>query len=280
MTKLPTFVRDVGGFPSINTNSFEEWGPVMELDLKDYLQVLRKRWMLITAIVVAASLAAGIVSYVFLTPIYQASTKIIVNKSNDQQGLSQINSDSINMNIRLIETYKEIIKTPAIMNLVAEQHPEFQLTTGELISKIHVSSVNNTQVMTLSVQDPDYKRAAEIVNAVSTVFKEQIPGIMKVDNVSILNQAEINKQPAPVKPNKNLNIAIAFVLSLMVAVGIVFLLEYLDDTVKSEEEAERLLGLPILASVTKLKDEDANPQSRKAEQQGKMGVSEHVSVNQ
>ncbi len=188
-----------------------------------------------------------------------------------------MNSDLINTQIRLIETYKEIIKTPAIMDIVTKEHPEFNLTSDQLSSLVKVSTVNNTQVMTLSVQGKDQAKAANIANAISNTFKQEIPKIMKVDNVSILNEAKIEKQPEPVKPNKTLNIAIAFVVSLMVAVGLVFLLEYLDDTIKTEADVERILELPTLAAITKMKPEDL--QAARSTQAKQIRGENHVTIN-
>jgi len=229
----------------------------MELELKDYVKIVRKRLWLIVAVVALASIAAGLVSMYVLKPVYEASTKLIVNQSNESTvGMQQLDLNAVNLNLRLIDTYKEIIKTPAIMDAVMEEHPEFGLTAGELSQKVQVSSVNNTQVMTLVVEDGSYVRAAEIVNAISQVFQREIPKIMNVDNVSILNDASLEANPSPVKPNVKLNIAIAFVVSLMVMVGLAFLLEYLDDTVKTERDVETIMGLPTLTAVAKTTDDD------------------------
>ncbi|WP_261807583.1 YveK family protein [Paenibacillus sp. N3.4] len=182
---------------------------------------------MITTIVLLATGLTAVVSYMFLQPIYEASTKLIVIKSNDQIGATQVDLNTVNLNIRLIDTYKEIIKTPRIMDKVVVDFPDLNITAEQLVQKVKVSSVNNTQVMTLIVQDQSYDRAADIVNAVSKVFQSEIPKIMKVDNISLLNEAKVISKPVPVKPNKNLNIAISFVVSLMIALGISFLLEYL-----------------------------------------------------
>jgi capsular polysaccharide biosynthesis protein len=228
----------------------------MELELKDYLIILRKRLWLIIGFVTLSCLAAALISMYLLQPVYEASTKLIVNQSNENVGMQQLDLNAVNLNLRLIDTYKEIIKTPAVMNAVMVENPEFGLTANELIQKVRVSSVNNTQVMTLVVEDESYDRAAAIVNAVSVVFQREIPKIMNVDNVSILNEAPANDNPIPVKPNKTLNVAIAFVVSLMIILGIVLLLEYFDDTVKTEKDVESLLGLPTLTVVARTSDED------------------------
>ncbi len=235
----------------------------MELELKDYLQIVRKRIWLILVFVLLSCIVTGIVSIFFLKPVYEASTKLIVNQSREAVGLEQIDLNAVNLNLRLIDTYKEIIKTPAVMKAVAEEHPEFGLSAEELVGKVRVNSVNNTQVMTLVVSDGSYEQAAHIVNAVSEVFQREIPGIMNVDNVSILNQADPALQPTPVKPDIKLNIAIAFVVSLMAVLGIVFLLEYLDDSIKTEKDIELYLGLPTLTVVARMTEDDFLPHMAK-----------------
>lgn len=252
----------------------------MELDLKDYLKIIKKRVWMILSIVVLATVATGIISYFFMQPIYQASTKLIVNKSSDQVGLSQVDINTVNLNIRLIDTYKEIIRTPRIMDKVVAEYPHLKMTAEQLVNTVKVSSVNNTQVMTLIVQDPSYARAASIANAVSIVFQDEIPKIMKVDNISLLNEAKDIANPVPVKPNKKLNVAIAFVVSLMIALGIAFLLEYLNDQLTTEEEVEQYLGLPTLAMITKMRPEDLQNNHSKQANEQRVGGRSDVKLNQ
>jgi capsular polysaccharide biosynthesis protein len=133
--------------------------------------------------------------------------------------------------------------------------------------------------MTLVVQDVNYQLAAQVVNAVSQVFEEEIQHIFKVENVSILNKAVENTSPSPVAPNVPLNIAIAFVVSLMLAIGAAFLLEYLDDTIKTEEDVLQYLGQPTLAMISRMNPEESNSnQTSKANQTYKAGELERVSI--
>lgn len=252
----------------------------LELDLKDYLKILRKRvWMIVT-IVLLATIATGVVSYFFMQPVYEASTKLIVNKSNDQVGLSQVDINTVTVNIRLIDTYKEIIRTPRIMDKVVADYPNLNISAEQLVNKVKVSSVNNTQVMTLIVQDESYERAASIANAVSIVFQSEIPKIMKVDNISLLNEAKDFEHPVPVKPNKKLNVAISLVVSLMIALGITFLLEFLDDKLKTEAEVQQYLGLPTLTMITKMRSEDLQNNHSKQTNKQRVGGQSDVKLSQ
>lgn len=229
-----------------------------ELDLRDYFRIVRKRIWWIVSFVLIVTIAAGIYSKFVIEPVYEASTKIIVNRASDNTTVQQLDLNEVNTYIKMIDTYKEIIKTPAILDKVVANHPEFGLTSEQLMGKIKVSSVNNTQVMTVIVNDPSYSKAAQIANAVSEIFKQEIPTLFNVQNVSILNEAKLEpaQQPSPVSPNVMLNTIIAFIVSLMLAVGVVFLLEYLDDTMKTEADVEQVLGLPTLAMITRMGPEE------------------------
>ncbi|NGM83587.1 lipopolysaccharide biosynthesis protein [Paenibacillus sp. 7124] len=252
-----------------------------ELDLRDYFRIIRKRLWLIVGIVIIVCGIAGIYSVYIKQPVYEASTKIIVNQTPNQTAVAQLDLNQINTNIQLINTYKEIIKTPAILDIVASKYPQFNLTTDELMKKVNVSSVNNTQVMTLVVRDTSYSKAAEVVNAISLIFKQEIPSLFNVQNVSILNEAKVNPEqaPGPVEPNVLLNLAIAFVVSLMIGLGIAFLLEYMDDTLKTEADIEQVLGLPTLAMITRVGAEEARAgEPVSAAQIRKTGELEHVTA--
>lgn len=253
-----------------------------ELDLRDYFQIVKKRLWMIVSIVIVVCLLAGVYSLYIKKPVYEASTKIIVNQTQQvQTSASQLDLNQINTNIQLINTYKEIIKTPAILDVVAQNYPEFNITAEELLTKVNVSSVNNTQVMTLVVQDNSYQRAAEIVNAISLVFKQEIPSLFNVQNVSILNEAKLNPsvEPGPVEPNVVMNLAIAFIVSLMIGLGIAFLLEYMDDTLKTEEDIEKYLGLPTIAMITRLGQEETKGTETQAQKLSrKAGELEHVTA--
>src|SRR5690606_4693261 len=88
------------------------------------------------------------------------------------------------------------------------------------------------------------------------VFKEEVPKLMNIDNVNILSPAQYSDNPTPIKPNKMLNMAIALVIGLMIGVGLAFLLEYLDTTVKTELDVEEIIGLPIIGVVSPIKQEE------------------------
>ncbi|MFC3883397.1 YveK family protein [Bacillus songklensis] len=217
------------------------------ISLRELFHTLKKRMWLIALITVIATMISGIVSYFFLTPIYQSSTQILVNQAKSEQQL--YNPAEVQTNLQLINTYNVIIKSPAILDLV-KKDLNLDRTIGELTEQIQVSSEKDSQVVLITVQDPDSAMAAKIANTTADVFKDEIVKIMNVDNVSILSTAEVPEHPSPVKPRPFLNMAIALVVGAMTGIGLAFLLEYLDNTVKNEQDVERLLGLPVIGAIT------------------------------
>lgn len=250
------------------------------MELKQYWFIVKRRLLLIVLITLVSCLTVGIYSYNMIEPQYEASAKLIVNDYKDSSTpLPSIDAGSINSTIGLIKTYKEIISTPRMMKRVIKEYPELAKTYGELLGKVSVSSAAETQVMTITVLDNSYEKAANIANAVAIVFQKSVPELMKVDNVSILDQADPNEKHGPVAPNPNLNIAVAFILALMAGVGLAFLLDHLDDTVKSEEDIEILLGVPVLTSIPKFKESDATEQGSNAPLTPRAGRGSNVSLD-
>ncbi|WP_169088040.1 YveK family protein [Paenibacillus sp. PL91] len=228
------------------------------MELKQYWIIVKRRLLMIALIITASCLIIGIYSNYFIKPQYEASAKLIVNDFKGSSSLlPSIDVGSINSTIGLIKTYKEILRTPRMMKKVVKQYPDLGVTYGELIGKVSVSSVNETQVMSISVRDDSYAQAAKIANAIAIVFQKSVPELMKVDNVSVLDQADPKEHHAQVSPNPNMNIAVTFMLALMLGVGITFLLDYLDDTIKTEGDIESLLQVPVLSSIPKFEERDA-----------------------
>ncbi|GAK41121.1 hypothetical protein TCA2_3612 [Paenibacillus sp. TCA20] len=249
------------------------------MELKEYMNIIRKRVWLIAIIVIVACIGAGVKTYM-TTPQYPAEAKIIVNQTYDRQGTAMLDYTLIQTNVMLINSYTEIIKSSAILDKVLEAYPDLGFTTEELASMITVSAANESQIMNLAVTATSYEKAAKTVNAVARIFEREIPTIMQVDNVTILNQAPLEANVPPVNINLMMSILISFVVGLMLSVGLVFLLEYLDDTFKTEAELERELGLPVVAVIARIKKDDVKSSHHTSISQGQVGEANYATVNQ
>ncbi|SEH44127.1 Capsular polysaccharide biosynthesis protein [Halobacillus karajensis] len=234
------------------------------ISLKEIFEVLKKRILLILSLAVGAAVLSALITLFVLTPTYEASSQFIVSQSQDQSQNTPYNIDDIRTNVELINTYNEVIKSPRILDEVANEMG-IDLTAAALSKKLQVSNSNESQVVNVTATDEDPQRAADLANTTVSVFQSEIPNLMNVDNVNVLSEAMVGADPTPVSPNTTLNIAIALVVGLMVGVGLAFLLEYLDTSIKEEADIEENLGLPVLGVVSTITSDDipARPRARK-----------------
>ncbi|WP_339317374.1 Wzz/FepE/Etk N-terminal domain-containing protein [Paenibacillus sp. FSL R10-2734] len=226
----------------------------MEKTILDYINLIKKRFWLIMVFVLISCATTYYVSKNFVVPVYSASGQLLVNNIVNTPESNKLNDLSFSLN--LIESFKEIIKSPTIMKSVIENHPEFGLTSEELSQKLEIKSSEKSQVINLSVQDESYTKAAGIVNAVSQTFIRDLPSLMKVDNVTFLTPADPTDVPEPSNGGFAMNLVISFVVSLMAALGIILLMETLNGTLRSEKEAELDLGLPVIATIATIRKRD------------------------
>lgn len=222
------------------------------INLEGIVKIIKKRIMLIMIFTIICTGISVWVTFYILTPIYQAQTQILVNqKSSPELANSWQSTES---DLRLINTYNEIITSPVILIPVIEKLG-LDTTPDQLMNQILVSSKSESKVVNLSVDDPDPSSAVEIANTVAEVFKEQIPKLMSVDNITILSVAKLGNSPRPLKPNKELNLVAGAVIGLMLGAGMALYLEFLDTTIKSEEEIIKDLKLPVIGVVGLIAEE-------------------------
>ncbi|ACV64003.1 lipopolysaccharide biosynthesis protein [Desulfofarcimen acetoxidans DSM 771] len=223
----------------------------MELEIKDIIRILKKGKLLLLILPFIAVLTSGIISYYFLTPVYSATATILVNNKS-QRIMGGLDYQDIMLSTELAKTYSKI----AVSRTVAEkvlQVEKLDITPDQFIGKVSVQPVKESQLINITVVDPNPNTAAHLANITSRVFVEIIVDIMELNTngAKVIDIAIPSN--SPIKPNEKLNILIAGLLSLMIAIGILLLREFIDQTVKSNEDIERYFGLPVYGNIPKIK---------------------------
>ena len=217
------------------------------IDLSKMLQIIRKNLKLLIILPIICLLISAIVTFFFLDSKYQASTQVLVNqKESDSQMMAQ----EVQSNIQLVNTYSEIVKSPRIIDKVSKKL-ERAYSTSELSSMVSVSNQAESQLLNIAVDSKSKNDSEHIANTVAQVFSEEVPGIMNVDNVSILSEA--NDTAKQVAPKKGINLLVGLVGGFLIALIIIFIKEILDKRIKSEEDVENELNIPVLGSIQKFK---------------------------
>lgn len=215
------------------------------IDLREYFAIIKKRFWIIGLITVVAMVVSGVISFFMLSPVYESKSTLIVNTEKNEE-TQMITGDQFSVSQKLAVTYGEIIKSRAVLESVIS-NLKLDSEYEDLVEKITVSPVKDTQIISISVQDTNPKKARDIANEIPKVFEKEAKRITKANDIQVIDKAILPENP--IKPNKIMNVAIAAVLGMMIGLFVVFLLEYLDNKIKTPQDVEKHLDLPILGVI-------------------------------
>jgi capsular polysaccharide biosynthesis protein len=224
---------------------------VREIDLRDVFRILKKRWAWLVFLPTICVIASAAISIYVLEPVYESSTTLMVGKTYEGEQAYLLQYNDVLMANQLVKTFSEIAKSRAVAEQVIKRE-KLKITPDEFKEIIEVEPFNDTQLIQISVTDPNPFVARRLANISATVFMEKVVQVMKVDNVNVIDVAQVPTDP--VKPNVKLNILVAGLLGLMVALGLAFLLEFLDQTIKTTDDVAKYLELPVLGTVPNFND--------------------------
>ena len=146
----------------------------------------------------------------------------------------------------LVEKYKPIVQSRKVTGKI-KNNLNLNMTLGEIGNAIQISSISGP-VMKITVQSTNPEIARDIANEVPEVFGTELKRIAKVDGIEVIDNAI--KPTSPISPNKIKNIMMAAIIAIVIAIFIIFLLEYLDNKVKTVDDIEKTIGIPVLGIVS------------------------------
>jgi capsular polysaccharide biosynthesis protein len=220
------------------------------VELKKFFRVLKKRWLLIFIVTVVLASASAGWSYFIAKPVYKAEISVIIGKVDDSNTITasspSMTYNDVMMYQKMVKTYSEFAKSITVAEH-AINTLGLSIKAEELVGSISVTPIVDTEFLTISVKSRDSRQAMDIANQLAKSLKEVSQQVKRSDNVQILDGAKLPS--GQVSPKPILNIVIALFLGITISVGFVFLLEYLDSTVKTHEDIERLLGAPVIGVI-------------------------------
>lgn len=215
------------------------------MKFKDLGRILGELKLVLVLVPIVAMLTSAVINLFVLTPVYSSTTTIIVLR-DQMVPFSEINMSTLTLNQRLVRTYSELAKSRAVAEEVIKNN-NLSFTPEELSSKIQVVLAGDTEVLKIIARDSNPAVAALIANGVAQALSGKVHKFLNIKNIQILDPAV--PYGTPVSPNAVLNIIFAGILGLIITVAIIFVREYLDDTIRSPEEIESYLKLPVLGLI-------------------------------
>lgn len=236
-----------------------------ELDLKELFELFWSKKLTIAVLVVVFAIIGAVYSIFFVTPKYKSSTTLVLTKtesSNETASKGQnastspattettdsITTTDITINSKLVATYSELIKSKTILREVLSNLDIEELSEDDVRKNVTVSALKDTEVIEITVSNENATYAAKIANGIAEVFTKQIAEIYNINNVHVVDKAEVAEGPYNINHKKD--IAIFALIGLVVAAGYVLLVNMLDTTVKSSDDIEKNIEVPVLASIS------------------------------
>jgi capsular exopolysaccharide synthesis family protein len=242
----------------LNLNTPEKGANLVNknMDLRSLLLIFRKRLLFIIFVPLLCGLLAALVSKFLLTPVYEAKSLLMVTVASEKLPQATLNTQirpgtdagAVPMPVLTMNTYLEHLRSEDVMNRVLININIPELTPGKLNRMINARIVKDSNLIEVKVQNSDPILAAQIANAVSHQYM-QLMEELQFSSIMVLSSANI--PTAPVKPLKTLNVAMAILFGAIVSLITALVLEYLDNTLKTPEDVNRLVDQTVLAVIPK-----------------------------
>ncbi len=221
-----------------------------EINLKELFDYLKERILVITIIVLAV-LVVGCVYSIFLkTPMYKSQTSFVLVSDDGTAGGGSYSQAEANLNKNLVATYSDLVKSNRVIDKVIK-NLSLSYSVNGLKNRVTVTNTTNTEIIKINVEDSDRALAAAIANEIIKVFGEEIKEIYRLQNVSIVDKAVEAESAYNVNLIKD--IVIYLLVGLVIACGSIFVVFYFDTSIKSADEIEKKLGLPVFGIVPKVR---------------------------
>lgn len=215
----------------------------IEIDVLELFHVLlNKFWIILLAGIIAGLAFIG-GTILFITPQYESTTKMYVLSKQDNNTLTQ---QDMQTSLSLTKDYAELIKSRTVTEGVIAQL-NLDLTHEELLKKMAVDSATDTRILSITVTDADPYEACKIANAIRDVAANHIKNVMDIDAVNVVETANIPDQKA--SPSITKNGIIGGFLGVLLSVVIILIAYISNDTVKTQEDVEKYLGLSVLGTI-------------------------------
>lgn len=216
----------------------------MEIDLRELYYVLRKRIVaiLLTGMIFAG--VAGVYSFFIAEPVYQSTARLYITT----QSTSLTSLADIQMGEVLTSDYVELIQSRTLVEeVILNLGLEYDETYDSIKDRLTVVNPEDTRILNISIHGPDPKENKQLANEFAKVARHKISEVMKTDEPSLWETA-VSKGD-PIKPEKTKNVALGFIIGALLASLIVVISHLMDDAIKTNEDAERYLGLMVLGTI-------------------------------
>lgn len=218
------------------------------MEPKKILYILLKNWLLITALLLLGG-TAGMLSAQLPERKYEAEVKMYI-KSIDRADDRALSMSDFTLSEYLVQQYSQIISSRTVLSAIMDgvrQKNVKDITEEELTAMIRIDSNEQSNIFTIRAIHPDPYVAAAVADATADQFSIQLNIITNSETVGTLDEAEVPELPMP--DRKAIKTLFGMIAGGMIALAVIWIKEYFRTAVRTEEEIEKILGLPLMGII-------------------------------
>lgn len=232
-----------------------------DIDLKELFTMFWSKKIQIILFIILFAILGAVYTIGFITPEYTSSTTLVLATSqNGAPSKNSITTTDVTLNSKLVSTYSELVKSKKVLRKVIS-NLGIDVNEEKLRNSISVSSVKDTELIEITVSNENPNYAQKIANEIAKVFSEEVNDIYNINNIHVVDEAEVSETPSNINVSKNM-VLFAFA-GAIISVIYVLVGNMLDTTVKSSEEIEKNYGIPVLASIPLIESFEGEKGGRK-----------------
>lgn len=226
-------------------------------DILDIFVEIKDKCKNIVLIVLSFLLISSIYNIFFINKEYEASVKIFIGKQKFKNITETYNNEEINLYQRLITTYSEVIKSKKLINESIKgskmnylQDKYKNINYDLLMENLTVNPIANTQIIEIKYKSLNPQQSYDLLYSITenliSYSKELYPNV----NITVLEQVHVNLNQLM---NKKLTIiGFGLMLGLIVGIGGIIGVMYLNNTYKNQKSLEEEIGLTVIGVIPKI----------------------------
>ena len=223
-----------------------------EIDLMELMKAVLKKWWLLAGLFIIGVMSANYYSTNFTIPYYQAEATVFMGKEPSDEESKAISVATFQLTGQLVNDYEQMLKTRQVAETVIKKM-NLDMSVGAFTSSLYITPVAESRFAMVGFTHYDPQIAADVANELSKQLSVVAQQIVGYDNISIIDQAVVPTYP--IGQGTLMNAAIAGLIGLIIGFLIIIVQILMNNTVKKEEEIEKLFELPVLAAIPMLKGE-------------------------
>lgn len=218
----------------------------IEIDLLELFHALLKKWWLIFIGGMIGAIVMGCVTKFLITPQYESSAMLyVLNKTTTVTTMADIQIGSaLSSDFAVIATSKPVIDA-AIEQLEEETGKRY--TRKDITNALEVHNIDDTRLLKITITHENSQVASDMANAIAEATSSQMAEIMKSEPPTIAEWAEPSEKPS--SPSLLKNVVLGFLLVAVVICAFIVVLCILNDSIKTEDDINKYLGVPTLATI-------------------------------